>query len=119
MGEVRFGFPGIVFRSIALPVNEILSRIANLLGIKDGFNFVFFLFVDLYQIGGRGLGLRGKWFLVGSEEYFIEDWVNSFPSLGDFELVGGGSNCFEDFEGSMSLVSKFLHWSDWSYISAF
>ena len=119
MGEVGFGFPGIVFRSITFPVDKVLGQIANLLGIKDRFDFIFFLFIDLYWIGGGRLRLRREWLLVGSEEYFIEDWVNSFPSFGDFELVGRGPNRFKDLKGSMLLVSKLLHWSNWSYISAF
>jgi hypothetical protein len=52
----------------------------------------------------RGVFCRGE----GRDIHFVEDWVDSFPSCGEFELVRQSSNLLYNGEGPVSFVIKFL-----------
>jgi hypothetical protein len=103
-------FPGIILRSITLPLDEVLQvfppfveaylqHLCNLVEVNP-----------VYHIQGRRVFvvlIGGYRWNPRTKEYSIEDWVN-LPRVGKFKLIGDGSNFTDDREGTIRASNFFV-----------
>ncbi|KAG5330552.1 hypothetical protein C0989_008838 [Termitomyces sp. Mn162] len=105
--EVLLGFPRVVLRSVAFPVDQVLESAMNYLGVKDLVDLVVILVLDFD--GGQSAGVlagEGVW-SVPFKESNVEHRVEALQARRQVELVSVGGDLLEDLEWAEVFVVKF------------
>ncbi|KAG5348697.1 hypothetical protein C0989_008876, partial [Termitomyces sp. Mn162] len=105
--EVLSGFPRVVLRSIALPVDQVLELAANYPGVEDLVDLVVVLVLDFD--GGQSAGAlagKGVWG-VPFKESNMEHRVEALQAQRQVELVSVGGDLPEDLEWAEAFVVEF------------
>ncbi|KAG5348930.1 hypothetical protein C0989_007115 [Termitomyces sp. Mn162] len=105
--EVLSGFPCVVLRSIALPVDQVLESAVNYPGVKDLIDLVVILVLDFD--GGWSAGAlagEGVW-SVPFKESNMEHRVEALQAWRQVELVSVGGDLLEDLEWAEAFVVEF------------
>ncbi|KAG5348555.1 hypothetical protein C0989_009971 [Termitomyces sp. Mn162] len=105
--EVLLGFPHVVLRSIALPVDQVLESAMDYPGVKDLINLVVILILDFDggQLAGALAG-EGVWSVLFKESN-MEHRVEALQARRQVELVSVGRDLLEDLEWAKALVVEF------------
>ncbi|KAG5331199.1 hypothetical protein C0989_008312 [Termitomyces sp. Mn162] len=105
--KVLLGFPHVVLRSVALPVDQVLELATDYPGVKDLVNLIVILVLDFD--GGRLAGTlagEGVWSMLFKESN-MEHWVEALQAQRQVELVSMGGDLLEDLEWAKALVVEF------------
>ncbi|KAG5334889.1 hypothetical protein C0989_002708 [Termitomyces sp. Mn162] len=105
--KVLSGFPHVVLRSVALPVDQVLESALDYPGVEELVNLVVILILDFD--GGRSAGAlarEGVWSVLFKESN-VEYWVEALQVQRQVKLVSVGGDLPEDLEWAKALVVKF------------